>query len=529
MNKYQVLKTIGKGTFGVVSSVKRLSDGKRMVWKELDYGTMNDKEKSHVVSEVNFLRELRHPFIVKYYDRIINKKDMKLYIVMESCEGGDLQNLIRKCKREKIYVREEKLWKMFAQLVLALAACHYHEQNGVVKPILHRDIKPGNVFLDRYQNIKIGDFGLAKELSSKSTFAYTNVGTPYYMSPELVNEDRYNESSDIWALGCLIFELASLRTPFDAHNAVALAVKINTARVPRIPSRYSKELNNVIHRMLQKSSKQRPTLKELQSMKGPNGVFERHIKEGCLRIREHRFNYRCLLEQRELKRERKDLKSREKKLRESEMEMETRERKLREREMEMERREMELRERETKLLRTVARTRRRSNTNMSSSSEMSTEEDTKSATLETPPTAVHMVGSDRRSSLNRRRVESSDSTSSIKIMSLAKTFEERMASLNRTPSNIVGRSSSSIASSPSELGSNLRPRLVRRESSSDSSSSSSEKIKLKAYMEYRRHAKLEFVSPKPVNKRGGVSRSVLLSSDNSSDNIVVDDAVLSYE
>ena len=179
MNKYQVLKTIGKGTFGVVSSVKRISDGKRMVWKELDYGTMNEKEKSHVVSEVNFLRELRHPFIVKYYDRIINKKDMKLYIVMESCEGGDLQNLIRKCKRERIYVREEKLWKMFAQLVLALAACHYHEQDGVVKPILHRDIKPGNVFLDRYQNIKIGDFGLAKELSSKSTFAYTNVGTPY--------------------------------------------------------------------------------------------------------------------------------------------------------------------------------------------------------------------------------------------------------------------------------------------------------------------------------------------------------------
>ena len=97
----------------------------------------------------------------------------------------------------------------------------------------------------------------------------------------------------------------------------------------------------MIHRMLQKSSKQRPTLKELQSMKGPNGVFERHIKEGCLRIREHRFNYRCLLEQRELKRERKDLKSREKKLRESEMEMEARERKLRDREMEMERKEKE--------------------------------------------------------------------------------------------------------------------------------------------------------------------------------------------
>jgi len=520
MNKYQVLKTIGKGTFGVVSSVRRVSDGKRMVWKELDYGTMNEKEKSHVVSEVNFLRELRHPFIVKYYDRIINKKDMKLYIVMESCEGGDLQNLIRKCKREKIYVREEKLWKMFAQLVLALAACHYHEQDGVVKPILHRDIKPGNVFLDRYQNIKIGDFGLAKELSSKSTFAYTNVGTPYYMSPELVNEDRYNERSDIWALGCLLFELASLRTPFDAHNAVALAVKINTARVPKIPSRYSKELNNVIHRMLQKSSKQRPTLKELQSMKGPNGVFERHIKEGCLRIREHRFNYRCLLEQRELKRKMKDLKIKEEELR-------RREKELRDKEMEMERREREL-------MRDMKARRRRSNSGGSnisarSSDMVMSEEDTASSTSSsssssssskmqqhTTPSCNETVivddddddktDSSSYSHRRRRRVESSDSASSIKIKSLAKTFEERMASLNRTPP-VLSSIGTKNNNSPSVLGSNLRPRLVRRESSS---SSSSEKINLKAYMEYRRHAKLEFVSPAASKKKRG---GVLLSSD----------------
>ena len=199
MEKYKVIETIGKGTFGIVSSVRRVSDGKIMVWKELDYGPMSDKEKAHVVSEVNFLRELRHPFIVKYYDRIIDKKSMKLYIVMESCGGGDLKRLIKKCKAQKVHLREDKIWRMFSQIVLALAECHHHEEGGGVKPILHRDIKPGNLFLDRDQNIKIGDFGLAKELSSKSKFAYTNVGTPYYMSPELVNEDSCR-GPKVWKL-----------------------------------------------------------------------------------------------------------------------------------------------------------------------------------------------------------------------------------------------------------------------------------------------------------------------------------------
>ena len=104
-----------------------------------------------------------------------------------------------------------------------------------------------NFLLDGEQNIKIADFGLAKELGN-AKMAQTNVGTPYYMSPELVNEKNYNEKTDIWSLGCLIYELASLKPPFEASNQVALAMKINNGKYSRIPMKYSDALFEVIRR-----------------------------------------------------------------------------------------------------------------------------------------------------------------------------------------------------------------------------------------------------------------------------------------
>jgi serine/threonine protein kinase len=104
--------------------------------------------------------------------------------------------------------------------------------------------------MDSAQNIKIGDFGLAKELGSESKFATTNVGTPFYMSPEMINEQKYNEKSDIWALGCLLYELCALVPPFDAHNHLSLAVKINAGKFDRIPAVYSEDLHRAIRWML---------------------------------------------------------------------------------------------------------------------------------------------------------------------------------------------------------------------------------------------------------------------------------------
>jgi len=257
--EYEVVTAIGKGSFGVVSKIKRKSDGKVLVWKELDYGRMNEKEKQQLVVEVNILRDLKHPHIVRYYDRIIDKKAAKIYIIMEYCEGGDMRTLLRKCKKDRDYIAEDVIWKIFTQILLALSECHSKKSGK----ILHRDLKPANIFLDGENNIKLGDFGLSRVMSDQSMFAETHVGTPYYMSPEQINESKYNEKSDIWSAGCLLYEIAALRPPFEASNHLSLAIKIREGKFERLPQRYSEDLQKVLELMLNLDSEKRPSAEDL--------------------------------------------------------------------------------------------------------------------------------------------------------------------------------------------------------------------------------------------------------------------------
>ena len=95
-----------------------------LVWKELSYGRMNEKEKQQIVAEVNILRDLQHPSIVQYHHHFIDKKALKIYIVMEHCGGGDLQRVVRKCLKNNEQISEDFIWKIFAQIVSGLHYCH---------------------------------------------------------------------------------------------------------------------------------------------------------------------------------------------------------------------------------------------------------------------------------------------------------------------------------------------------------------------------------------------------------------------
>lgn len=274
---YEVLYTIGSGSYGRCQKIRRKSDGKILVWKELDYGTMAESEKQMLVSEVNLLRELKHPNIVRYYDRIIDRSNATLYIVMEHCEGGDLASLITRCIKERRYLEELFILRVMAQLTLALKECHRRSDGRAT--VLHRDLKPANIFLDIRQNVKLGDFGLARILNHDTSFAKTFVGTPYYMSPEQINRMSYNEKSDIWSLGCLLYELCALSPPFTAYNQKELAEKIREGKFRRIPYRYSEELNTLLSKMLNLKDYLRPSVESiLQSSLLSDAVTEEQRK-----------------------------------------------------------------------------------------------------------------------------------------------------------------------------------------------------------------------------------------------------------
>lgn len=151
------------------------------------------------------------------------------------------------------------------QVLLALGECHSKREDKQ-HVILHRDLKPGNVFFDQNNNVKLGDFGLCRILSAESQYAHTNVGTPYYMSPEQIKEANYDSKTDIWSLGCVLYEMVALRPPFQATNHLALAKKIIQGTIDRIPYRYSEDLQNVINWMLHKEPEKRPTVDDLMGI-----------------------------------------------------------------------------------------------------------------------------------------------------------------------------------------------------------------------------------------------------------------------
>ncbi|GAA6058203.1 hypothetical protein JCM3770_005010 [Rhodotorula araucariae] len=266
---YEAGDCIGTGSFGIIRKVVRRVDGQVLARKELNYGRMDERDLKQLTEEVNILEKLgTNDHIVRYYERFVDKPSSMLYILMEYCAGGDLAGVITRCRKNGQSLPEDVVWTYLAQITLALHDCHSEtDANGKKKPvILHRDIKPENVFLDENHNLKLGDFGLSKAME-QAAMTQTYVGTPYYMSPELINGQPYDVKSDIWALGCLIYELCAGHPPFhEARTQPELAVMIREGKIPDLPRSYSPRLGQVVKAMLRQNPKQRPNTAQLKGL-----------------------------------------------------------------------------------------------------------------------------------------------------------------------------------------------------------------------------------------------------------------------
>ncbi|KAI9737942.1 MAG: G2-specific serine/threonine protein kinase [Cirrosporium novae-zelandiae] len=281
-DNYDVLEKIGHGSFGVIRKVRRRDNGKVLVRKEISYLKMSQKERDQLAAEFNILSSLKHPNIVGYYHREHVKETQDLYLYMEYCDSGDLGGYIKKLTDRNQVAEENFVWSIFTQLVTALYRCHYGQDPPNVgtnilskEPkstklrgkqahavILHRDLKPENVFLTDDDTVKLGDFGLSKVMSSQD-FASTYVGTPFYMSPEICGAERYTVYSDIWSLGCIIYELCMKTPPFNARTHINLIQKIKAGVYPPLPACYSQDLHEVISKCLRVNPSRRPDTAEL--------------------------------------------------------------------------------------------------------------------------------------------------------------------------------------------------------------------------------------------------------------------------
>ena len=254
-NKYNIISELGKGAFGKVYKVFNDLEKKYYVIKEISLNGLNNEMIQQMKNEANFLSQFISEYIVKYKESFEDNNKNTFNIVMEYCRKGDLRQFINKYKKLGKIINEDVIYSIILDICNGIKAIHN-------KNIIHRDLKPENIFIDDDYNIKIGDLGISKQLSENTLYAQTFAGTRNYMAPEIFNNDIYNNKVDIWALGCIIYELFTLNFCFKGPN---LVTKIIGGKYERIiyQNNIFSDWQNIIDIILKINPDERPDIDNL--------------------------------------------------------------------------------------------------------------------------------------------------------------------------------------------------------------------------------------------------------------------------
>ncbi|XP_043669922.1 serine/threonine-protein kinase ULK3 isoform X1 [Vespula pensylvanica] len=238
---YTFIETIGVGSYATVYKAKRKEEPCDVVAiKCVDASKLSKSAIENLMTEISLLKILNHEHIVKMKEFFMN--ELRIYIVMEYCDGGDLSKFIKKRKQ----LPESICQRFLQQLALALKYLRDHN-------VCHMDLKPENLLLVRrpYLKLKLGDFGFAQYLSN-TEYKFAIRGSPLYMAPEILLENKYDARIDLWSVGVIMYECLFGKAPYSSNSYKELEEKIKERRaieIPKMPP-ISRECKNLLSSLL---------------------------------------------------------------------------------------------------------------------------------------------------------------------------------------------------------------------------------------------------------------------------------------
>ena len=252
VGNYTITKQIGVGAFSSVWIGENNLTGVPVAVKIVPKSTIETPESmTRFQREISLEQKIYHPLISQFYEMIEDQK--YYYIFMEYADNGDLATLLE----DRGQLNENMCRFFFVQLLLAIDYLHNELR------IVHRDLKPQNVLLDRYNNIRLTDFGLSNTFSDINPVLNTGCGSPAFVAPEIAMGKSYTKAADIWSLGVMLYEMATAKLPFEGDDVHSIMTAI-VHQEPVYPMTLSGELINLLKRMLCKSPEQRITIKEIR-------------------------------------------------------------------------------------------------------------------------------------------------------------------------------------------------------------------------------------------------------------------------